>query len=97
MIPFISLVVAYFAAVPLETFKQSGQLIAAVFFESVFGEYAGRRVLPVFVALSAVCIGLRLINPRPLIYRIAWKYSVSYDWRNQDHPVLYISVSLESC
>lgn len=47
--------VAYFAAVPLDTFRKSGQLIAAVFFERVFGDYAGRRVLPVFVALSSVC------------------------------------------
>lgn len=48
------LVVAYFSAVPLDTFRTSGQLIAAVFFESVYGEFAGRRILPVFVALSSV-------------------------------------------
>ncbi|KZP26305.1 high-affinity methionine permease [Athelia psychrophila] len=46
--------VAYFSAVPLDTFRTSGQLIAAVFFESVYGEFAGRTVLPVFVALSSL-------------------------------------------
>ncbi|KAH8822954.1 high-affinity methionine permease [Flagelloscypha sp. PMI_526] len=33
--------------------KKSGQLLAAKFFTAVFGSYAGTRVLPVFVALSA--------------------------------------------
>lgn len=47
-------VVAYFSAVPLATFRTSGQLIAAVFFKAVYGEYAGGRILPVFVALSSV-------------------------------------------
>ncbi len=45
--------VAYFAAVPLEEAQASGQLLAAKFFSNVFGDYAGNRVLPVFVALSA--------------------------------------------
>jgi amino acid transporter len=45
--------VAYIAAVPVEEAKKSGQLLAAKFFTAVFGDYAGARVLPVFVALSA--------------------------------------------
>jgi len=45
--------VAYLAAVPVEEAKKSGQLLAAKFFAAVFGDYAGARVLPVFVALSA--------------------------------------------
>ncbi|KAF9005316.1 high-affinity methionine permease [Hymenopellis radicata] len=45
--------IAYFAAVPLEEAQASGQLLAAKFFSNVFGDYAGNRVLPVFVALSA--------------------------------------------
>jgi|SRR5258706_9213233 len=45
--------VAYLAAVPVEEAKKSGQLLAAKFFTAVFGDYAGARVLPVFVALSA--------------------------------------------
>ncbi|KAI1167970.1 methionine permease [Nemania serpens] len=44
---------AYFAVVPVEEIKQSGQLIAALFFERVFGQNVGRRILPLAVALSA--------------------------------------------
>ncbi|KAI0870258.1 methionine permease [Hypoxylon argillaceum] len=44
---------AYFAVVPVEDIKQSGQLIAALFFERVFGPNVGRRFLPLAVALSA--------------------------------------------
>ncbi|KAI0428612.1 methionine permease [Xylaria sp. FL1042] len=44
---------AYFAVVPVEEIKQSGQLIAALFFERVFGQNVGRRFLPLAVALSA--------------------------------------------
>ncbi|PBL01523.1 high-affinity methionine permease [Armillaria gallica] len=45
--------IAYVAAVPVSEAKKSGQLLAAKFFSAVFGDYAGTRVLPVFVALSA--------------------------------------------
>jgi amino acid transporter len=45
--------VAYIAAVPVAEAKKSGQLLAAKFFTAVFGDYAGARVLPVFIALSA--------------------------------------------
>ncbi|KAI0104190.1 methionine permease [Nemania sp. FL0031] len=44
---------AYFAVVPVEEIKQSGQLIAALFFERVFGPNVGKRFLPLAVALSA--------------------------------------------
>ncbi|KAI1132935.1 methionine permease [Nemania abortiva] len=44
---------AYFAVVPVEEIKQSGQLIAALFFERIFGQNVGRRFLPLAVALSA--------------------------------------------
>lgn len=44
---------AYFAVVPIEEIKASGQLIAALFFERTFGPQIGRRVLPLAVALSA--------------------------------------------
>ncbi|KNC99348.1 uncharacterized protein SPPG_05595 [Spizellomyces punctatus DAOM BR117] len=46
--------IAYFAGVPLEQFRNSGVLIAGQFFINVFGETFGRRVLPAFVALSAL-------------------------------------------
>ncbi|KAL7621071.1 low-affinity methionine permease [Parahypoxylon ruwenzoriense] len=45
--------VAYFAVVPIDEIKQSGQLVSALFFERVFGPNVGRRFLPLAVALSA--------------------------------------------
>ncbi|KAI3529388.1 methionine permease [Colletotrichum abscissum] len=45
--------VAYFLVVPIDEIKQSGELIAALFFERIFGERVGKRVLPLAVALSA--------------------------------------------
>ncbi|KAH6877186.1 amino acid permease-domain-containing protein [Thelonectria olida] len=45
--------VAYFLVVPLDEIRDSGELIAALFFERLFGEQVGRRVLPLAVALSA--------------------------------------------
>lgn len=45
--------VAYFAVVPIEEIKESGQLISALFFERTFGVNIGRRILPLAVALSA--------------------------------------------
>ncbi|KAF2216953.1 hypothetical protein CERZMDRAFT_108834 [Cercospora zeae-maydis SCOH1-5] len=46
--------VAYFLVVPLDEVRGSGELIAAIFFEKVFGVAVGRRILPLMVALSAV-------------------------------------------
>jgi amino acid transporter len=45
--------IAYLSVVPLDEIKQSGELIAALFFEKVFGPQLGRTVLPLAVALSA--------------------------------------------
>jgi amino acid transporter len=45
--------IAYFAVVPLDEVKESGQLIAALFFEKVFGWNFGRTVLPLAIAISA--------------------------------------------
>ncbi|KAI2782095.1 amino acid permease-domain-containing protein [Daldinia loculata] len=44
---------AYFAVVPIEDIKESGQLVAALFFERTFGPNIGKRFLPLAVALSA--------------------------------------------
>ncbi|APA12117.1 hypothetical protein SS1G_10920 [Sclerotinia sclerotiorum 1980 UF-70] len=44
---------AYLSVVPLEEVKESGQLIAALFFERVFGDIGGRILLPLAVAVSA--------------------------------------------
>lgn len=45
--------VAYLLVVPLDEIKGSGELIAALFFEKVFGPRLGRTILPLAVALSA--------------------------------------------
>ncbi|KAL8364778.1 hypothetical protein RB595_003855 [Gaeumannomyces hyphopodioides] len=45
--------VAYLAVVPVAEIKASGELIAALFFERVFGPAVGRVALPLAVALSA--------------------------------------------
>ncbi|KAF2792199.1 amino acid transporter [Melanomma pulvis-pyrius CBS 109.77] len=44
--------VAYFAAIPKEELANSEVIVAAVFFRNVFGDSAGARSLPAFVALS---------------------------------------------
>jgi amino acid transporter len=45
--------VAYFLIVPIEDIKESGELIAALFFERIFGAHVGRIILPLAVAISA--------------------------------------------
>ncbi|KAF7556131.1 hypothetical protein G7Z17_g1672 [Cylindrodendrum hubeiense] len=46
--------IAYFLVVPIDEIKGSGELIAALFFERVFGERVGRNILPLVVAISVV-------------------------------------------
>lgn len=45
--------IAYFLIVPMDEIKQSGELIAAMFFEKVFGSSLGRTILPLAIAISA--------------------------------------------
>jgi amino acid transporter len=45
--------IAYFLVVPIEDIKNSGELIAALFFERVFGAKLGRVLLPLAIATSA--------------------------------------------
>lgn len=45
--------VAYFLVVPIEDIKQSGELVAALFFERIFGHRVGRVCLSMAVAVSA--------------------------------------------
>jgi amino acid transporter len=45
--------IAYFLVVPIEDIKDSGELIAALFFEKVFGAKVGRVLLPLAIATSA--------------------------------------------
>ncbi|ORY09610.1 amino acid permease-domain-containing protein [Clohesyomyces aquaticus] len=44
--------IAYFIVVPLDEIRDSGELIAALFFERTFGPQVGKRILPLAVALS---------------------------------------------
>lgn len=44
--------IAYFIVVPLDEIRDSGELIAALFFERSFGPHFGKRILPFAVALS---------------------------------------------
>ncbi|KAK2808512.1 hypothetical protein FQN50_004721 [Emmonsiellopsis sp. PD_5] len=46
--------IAYFCVIPLEEIKQSGELIAALFFERVFGSSLGKTALPLAIAISAL-------------------------------------------
>jgi amino acid transporter len=45
--------IAYFLVVPIEEIKHSGELVAALFFERVFGAEVGRVLLPLAIATSA--------------------------------------------
>ncbi|KAI5845099.1 putative methionine permease [Morchella snyderi] len=45
---------AYFSVVPIEEVKESGQLVAALFFTRVFGYTTGRVLLPGLIAISAL-------------------------------------------
>jgi amino acid transporter len=77
---FLTVNVAYIAAVPIDEIKHSGQLVGALFFQHVFGGYWAPKILPVLVALSCVgnivrevsdpliCFRLR---PRP-VHRSRW-------------------------
>ena len=50
---YLMLNIAYFIVVPLEEIKSSGELIAALFFEKIFGVSGGSTVLSILVAVSA--------------------------------------------
>ena len=50
---YLMLNIAYFIVVPLEEIKNSGELIAALFFEKIFGASVGSTLLPILVAISA--------------------------------------------
>ncbi|KAJ9317004.1 hypothetical protein DTO271D3_2743 [Paecilomyces variotii] len=45
--------VSYFLVVPIQEIKESGELVAALFFERAFGPHLGRTILPLAIAISA--------------------------------------------
>jgi amino acid transporter len=50
---YLVLNIAYFVVVPIDQVQQSGELIAALFFERLFGDGFATRLLPGLIALSA--------------------------------------------
>ena len=52
-VTYILINLAYLAVVPVEEVKESGELIAALFFERVFGQGFGNVFLPLAIAISA--------------------------------------------
>lgn len=63
---------AYFVIVPLEEVKHSGELIAGLFFDKLFGPGFGRNILPLFISLCVagnVMVGAfsYVSPPSPLI------------------------------
>ena len=50
---YVMLNVAYFIVVPLDDIRNSGELIAALFFKNIFGPSVGSTILPILVAVSA--------------------------------------------
>jgi amino acid transporter len=63
--------IAYFSVVPLDEVKESGQLVAALFFERVFGRSFGRIVLPLAIAVSAagnvMVVTFTLVSSTPVL------------------------------
>lgn len=45
--------IAYFTIVPLKEFEKGGELVAALFFERLFGPNVGGKLLPALIAMSA--------------------------------------------
>ena len=50
---YICINVAYFAVIPLEEIKASGELVGALFFERVLGQGIGNRIVAILIALTA--------------------------------------------
>lgn len=65
--------IAYLLVVPVDEIRGSGELIAALFFERVFGLSVGRRILPLAVAVSAAgnVLVVAFAMVRPSLQRIS--------------------------
>jgi amino acid transporter len=66
--------VAYFLVLPLDAIKEGGELVAALFFERVFGQTMGKLLLPLAVAISAA--GNVMVVTFSLVGFIANCYSI---------------------
>ena len=69
---YLMLNVAYFIVVPLEDINDSGELIAALFFDRIFGPSVAGMILPILVAVSAagnvMVVTFALVNITQSIY-----------------------------
>lgn len=85
--------VAYFAAVPLDTIRSSGTILAGLFYTEVFGTQAGARVLHAMFALSSFGniiavligharvireIGRRGVVPYPKVWSLTWPFGTAF-------------------
>ncbi len=64
--------------VPLDEIKQSGEMIAGLFFERVFGQAVGRTILPLAVAISAG--DSFMVVTFALVSNISLEKGVRSDW-----------------
>ena len=72
---YLMLNIAYFIVVPLEEIKTGGELIAALFFEKIFGVSVGSKILAILVAVSGagnvMVVTFALVSVGPFICLIA--------------------------
>ncbi|KAI0033073.1 amino acid/polyamine transporter I [Vararia minispora EC-137] len=66
---FLLVNVAYIAAVPKEEIKASGELVASLFFQKVYGDGFASKLLPLMVALS--CIGNITVGKARILREVA--------------------------
>lgn len=71
---YLLLNLAYFMVMPLDEIRESGELIAALFFQKLFGESVGRTILPLLIAISA--FGNVMVVTFTLVSLHAW-HSIS--------------------
>ncbi|KAH8994984.1 amino acid/polyamine transporter I [Lactarius akahatsu] len=73
---FLTVNVAYIAAVPLDELKGSGQLVGGLFFEHVFGGHWASKILPVLVAFS--CVGNITVGKARVLREVACQGLLPY-------------------
>ncbi|KAH9063884.1 amino acid transporter [Lactarius vividus] len=66
---FLTVNVAYIAAVPLDEIKGSGQLVGGLFFEHVFSGHWASKILPILVAFS--CVGNITVGKARVLREVA--------------------------
>jgi amino acid transporter len=62
--------IAYLLVILIDKIKDSGELIAGLFFERIFGDSIGRQILPWFIALSAW--GYVMVVTFSLVFTLHW-------------------------